>query len=87
MHRKIEFKVKPNSMLGVLIEDKLIPDFSFDFKVLREAIRAKQVSPIMQEGIMKNLKRKLEDSGLSLQPDELRFILNRLEREFDPNTV
>jgi len=82
--RKIEFKIRRSTgMMCVFINDKLIPDINFDVKVVHEAVRDHRVAPIMRENLLKNLKRKLEDSGFSLQPEELKFIVGRFEREFN----
>jgi hypothetical protein len=82
MNRDIKFAETPPGMLRVLVDGKLVQDVFFDLKVIHAAVRAKSVSPAMQNGIMKTLKRKLEDSGLSLQQQELQFILRRFEQEF-----
>lgn len=83
--RKIEFKIEVKTgYMVTLVEGKKIPNVNFDRKVVKEAVKANRVSPFMRDNLLKNLKRMFEDSGLSLQPDELRFIMKRYEEEFNP---
>jgi hypothetical protein len=83
--RKIEFKIEVKTgYMVTLVEGKKIPNINFDRNVVKDAVKHNRVSPYMRDNLLKNLKRMFEDSGFSLQPDELRFIMKRYEGEFNP---
>lgn len=75
--RKIQICQTVDQKITVRLEGNLVQGVSLDLKQVKAAKRAKQWTPILQDGYVKRITTRLADEGL--RADEVQHVVTQLK--------